>query len=155
MSQCLHLGPHPRPPHLGSPRGQREECWPGMGQDPGLGVTGGEDAQMQGGALRSRLVLRLERGSPGVSLFLQPGHATGSWALQTPGSTTWRSQMPSCLMTLLTSARPRRPPCVPGGQNSPCSVMTRAFACLLACQPLPFLFPLTLPISLSPSWFHD
>lgn len=65
------------------------------------------------------------RGWASSFLFLQLGHGTGSWALQTLDSTTWRSQMLNFLTTLLTSARPRRPPCAPGGPNSPCSVMTQ------------------------------
>lgn len=76
----------------------------------------------QGGPGRSSGWGWAHLGSP--VLFLQPGHGTGSWAQQTPGSTTWRSQMPSSLTTPLTSARPRRPPCAPGERNSPCSVIT-------------------------------
>lgn len=57
-------------------------------------------------------------------LSLQPGHGTGSWALQMLVNTTWRSQMPNSLTMLPMSARPQRLHCVPGGPNSPCSVMT-------------------------------
>nr|XP_035136034.2 kin of IRRE-like protein 1 isoform X3 [Callithrix jacchus] len=55
----------------------------------------------------------------------KPGHGTGSWAPQTRDNTTWRSQMLSSLTTPLTSARQRRPPCVPGGPNSPCSELLK------------------------------
>lgn len=84
-------------------------------------LWGDNESWVEGGVSRaSRLGLTLVF----PFLSLQPGHGTASWALQTLGSTTWRSQMPSCPMTLPMSVRPQRLPCALGGPNSPCSVMT-------------------------------
>lgn len=67
------------------------------------------------------LSLHLFNCKPGVCL-LQPGPGIGCSGLWTSASTTWRSPILSCLMTLCTSVRPRRPPCAPGGPNSMYSV---------------------------------
>lgn len=90
---------------------------PGRGSPPLPHLFRPEDERWGG-----QVVPKPHPGSPPF-LSLQPGRGTGSWALPTRGSTTWRSQTPSCLTTLPTSARPRRPPCAPGGPSSPCSVM--------------------------------
>lgn len=65
--------------------------------------------------------LHLFKRTPGVCL-LQPGPGIGCCGLWTSASTTWRSPMLSCQMTLCTSVRPPRPPCAPGEPNSMCSV---------------------------------
>lgn len=131
--RCLCLVPHLLTCQWCPRRGQREEYWCGMAED-----------------------VSLVQGWASFFLFLQPGHGTGSWVPQTLGSTTWKSQMLSSLTTPLTSARPRRPPCAPGGPNSPCSVRTpmpfstsrpvSLYAGSLSHSPIPSLISQLLPL---------